>query len=195
MLRSIIFLLKLQRACCHKRISHVFTMIQWLWVCSSRNLCPVVSSLSKKHIDIKDVITGFYFHNIIWSIHFQLFFLTTSACDKSGYLCLIVPCAGFSFASDFDETQPMDTTDIPDFDMAIPLTDEQADEAAALADPEPQVWWLSISCLLVFFRAKNHAHSFSNLYLISTGQSNGLEREYFLSWIVNKCTCHYGQTI
>ena len=39
----------------------------------------------------------------------------------------------------------MDTTDIPDFDMAIPLTDEQADEAAALADPEPQVWWLSIS--------------------------------------------------
>ena len=65
MLRSIILLLKLQRACCHKRVSHVFAVIQWLWVCSSRNLCPVVSSLSKRHIDIKDVITGFYFHNII----------------------------------------------------------------------------------------------------------------------------------
>lgn len=45
----------------------------------------------------------------------------------------------------------METSDLPDFDMAMPLTTEQAERASELMETEPQAWWSSISCLFVIF--------------------------------------------
>ena len=48
--------------------------------------------------------------------------------------CKPLLCAGFSFASDWDETQPMEDAA---FDMAMPLTAEEEKRVTALAADSP----------------------------------------------------------
>ena len=56
--------------------------------------------------------------------------------------CKLLLCAGFSFASDWDETQPMEDATEMTFDMSMPLTEAEEKHVSALAADSPAEAWV-----------------------------------------------------